>query len=114
MGYLCSLSLLGEGMRFTGQRRDSGRYFSESGTGVGAGHRRSTVPGERLRHCEAGMTFDGSDRRVTQDVGGYRRALGPREAGPGPIEDGVVAPARDGPTTSTSQDRVFGRRRPPG
>jgi hypothetical protein len=28
MGSPCSLSLLGERMRFTGQRRDSGRYFS--------------------------------------------------------------------------------------
>ena len=101
-------------MRFTRECRDSRRYLTDPGTRVGAGHRRGTVPGEGLRHCEAGVTFDGSDRRVTQDVGGYRRALGPREAGPGPIEDGVVAPPRDGPTAATSQDRVLGRDRASG
>jgi hypothetical protein len=48
--------------------------------------------GAGLRHGVAGVTFDGRDGSVTQDVGGYRRAFGPWEAGPGPIEDGVVSP----------------------
>jgi hypothetical protein len=46
-------------MRFTGQCRNRCRYLTEPGTGVGAGHRGGTVPGERLRHREAGMTFHG-------------------------------------------------------
>jgi hypothetical protein len=76
--------LLGQRMRFTGQRRDRGRGFTEPSTGVGARHRSGVVSGECLPHGETGMTFHGSDESVTQDVSGYRRALGPREGRAGP------------------------------
>jgi hypothetical protein len=98
-------------MRFTGQGRHRGRYLTQPGTGVGARHRKGTMSGEYLRHCEAGMTFDGCDGSVTQDMGGYRRALRPRQAWPGPIEDGVVAPARYRSSASASQDSVIADRR---
>jgi hypothetical protein len=97
-----------EGVGYVGQFGDGGGDVADAGAKVEAGGRGWDVAGEGLGDGVAGDASDGVDGRLAQHVGTDRGAVGPGQAGSGPVEDRVVPPPRDRRPGPSAEHRVVG------